>query len=125
MANHQAVANPAVLPLLQLIDHAQRTNRIASLTAEDVSQAIAAPARTAAHAEQTTQAARTIATTATTGAGAVVKVVSEPQTEQLEVLNRLAEQLDKGVTAVVAIDGPQGFDQQWTRYNRLRGRKQS
>ncbi len=125
VANHQAVANPAVLPLLQLIDHAQRTNRIASLTAEDVSQAIAAPARTAAHAEQTTQAARTIATTATTGAGAVVKVVSEPQTEQLEVLNRLAEQLDKGVTAVVAIDGPQGFDQQWTRYNRLRGRKQS
>lgn len=125
VANHQAVANPAVLPLLQLIDHAQRTNRIASLTAEDVSQAIAAPARTAAHAEQTTQAARTIAGAATTGAGAVVKVVSEPQTEQLEVLNRLAEQLDKGVTAVVAIDGPQGFDQQWTRYNRLRGRKQS
>lgn len=125
VANHQAVANPAVLPLLQLIDHAQRTNRIASLTAEDVSQAIAAPARTAAHAEQTTQAARTIAGAATTGAGAVVKVVSEPQTEQLEVLNRLSEQLDKGVTAVVAIDGPQGFDQQWTRYNRLRGRKQS
>lgn len=125
VANHQAVANPAVLPLLQLIDHAQRTNRIASLTADDVSQAIAAPARTAAHAEQTTQAARSIATTATTGAGAVVKVVNEAQPEQLEVLNRLAEQLDKGVTAVVTIDGPQGFDQQWTRYNRLRGRKQS
>ena len=43
VANHKAVNNPAVLPVLRLIDHAQRNNTIASLTAADVSRAIAPP----------------------------------------------------------------------------------
>ena len=38
VANHQALANPNVMPVLQLIDEAQRTNTIGSLTANDVTR---------------------------------------------------------------------------------------
>ena len=38
VANHQALANPAVMPVLHLIDHAQRTNTVGSLTANDVTR---------------------------------------------------------------------------------------
>ena len=38
VANHQAVNNPAVRPMLDFIDKAQRNNTVGSLTAEDVSR---------------------------------------------------------------------------------------
>ena len=38
VANHQAVNNPNVLPMLQFLDRAQRNNTIGSLTAQDVSR---------------------------------------------------------------------------------------
>ena len=50
VANHEAVNNPNVLPVLRLIDNAQRNNTIASLTAADVSRAISAPQTAAATA---------------------------------------------------------------------------
>ena len=40
VANHQAVRNPAVLPVLRFIDQAQRNNTIGSLTTADVSRAV-------------------------------------------------------------------------------------
>ncbi len=40
VANHQAVANPELLPVLRLIDQAQRNNTVGSLTSEDVSRAM-------------------------------------------------------------------------------------
>lgn len=40
VANHQAVANPELLPVLRLIDQAQRNNTVGSLTSEDVSRAL-------------------------------------------------------------------------------------
>lgn len=40
VANHKAVANPALSPILGLIDHAQRTNTVGSITADDVSNAL-------------------------------------------------------------------------------------
>lgn len=39
VANHQAVNNPQLAPTLNLLDWAQRNNRVSSLTAEDVSRA--------------------------------------------------------------------------------------
>ena len=36
-----------------------------------------------------------------------------------EVLTRLTEQIDQGIKAVVVIDGPDGFDRQWTLYNKM------
>ncbi|MBR1932681.1 MAG: phage tail tape measure protein [Prevotella sp.] len=44
VASHQAVQNPAVLPFLQFLDQAQRNNTVGSLTPDDVSRSIAAPA---------------------------------------------------------------------------------
>ena len=40
VANHQAVNNPNVLPMLQFLDRAQRNNTVGSLTAEDISRQI-------------------------------------------------------------------------------------
>lgn len=109
VANHEAVRNPNVLPVLQLIDHAQRTNRIASLTAADVSRAIAAPLATSAN----TAASASVAALQVADGG-----VNGGATN--EVLTRLTEQMDRGIKAVVVIDGPEGLDRQWTLYNKMK-----
>lgn len=108
VANHQAVRNPALLPLLQLIDHAQRTNRVASLTPADVSRAIAAPIATS------------IATTQTANSPAL-QITTEDTNQQTQTLNRLSDQIDQGITAIVTIDGPQGLDRQYRHYKQLNG----
>lgn len=108
VANHQAVRNPALLPLLQLIDHAQRTNRVASLTPADVSRAIAAPMATS------------IATTQTANSPAL-QITTEDTNQQTQTINRLSDQIDQGITAIVTIDGPQGLDRQYRHYKRLNG----
>lgn len=108
VANHQAVRNPALLPLLQLIDHAQRTNRVASLTPADVSRAIAAPMATS------------IATTQTANSPAL-QITTEETNQQTQTLNRLSDQIDQGITAIVTIDGPQGLDRQYRHYKQLNG----
>ncbi len=104
VANHAAVNNPNVLPVLQLIDHAQRTNRIASLTAQDVSRAIAAPLTTASNTAAATQ---------------TVRVVTTASEQTTATLTRLADQIDEGIAAYVTIDGPDGLARQWKRYNKM------
>ena len=108
VANHEAVRNPNVLPVLQLIDHAQRTNRIARLTAADVSRAIAAPLATSAN------------TAATASVAALQVADGGANGATNEVLTRLTEQIDQGIKAVVVIDGPDGFDRQWSNYNKMK-----
>jgi TP901 family phage tail tape measure protein len=108
VANHEAVRNPNVLPVLQLIDHAQRTNRIARLTATDVSRAIAAPLATSAN------------TAATASVAALQVADGGANGATNEVLTRLTEQIDQGIKAVVVIDGPEGLDRQWSNYNKMK-----
>lgn len=108
VANHEAVRNPNVLPVLQLIDHAQRTNRIARLTATDVSRAIAAPLATSAN------------TAATASVAALQVADGGANGATNEVLTKLTEQIDQGIKAVVVIDGPDGFDRQWRNYNKMK-----
>lgn len=108
VANHEAVRNPNVLPVLQLIDHAQRTNRIAQLTAMDVSRAIAAPLATSAN------------TAATASVAALQVADGGANGATNEVLTRLTEQIDQGIKAVVVIDGPDGLDRQWSNYNKMK-----
>lgn len=108
VANHEAVRNPNVLPVLQLIDHAQRTNRIARLTAADVSRAIAAPLATSAN------------TAATASVAALQVADGGANGATNEVLTRLTEQIDQGIKAVVVIDGPDGLDRQWSNYNKMK-----
>lgn len=114
VANHQAVNNPAILPVLQLIDQAQRTNRVASLTHDDVSRAIAAPQRTAAATLQTATA-----TQQTAAAAPSLQIINTTTDRQTETLDRLTSQLEQGISATVVIDGPNGLDRQYKRYQQL------
>ena len=110
VASHLAVQNPNVLPFLRLIDHAQRNNTIASLSAADVSRAIAAPQATAN------------AATATAAAPAL-QVVDTASGRTADAIARLNENLEAGIRASVSITGEDGFERQWNRYNKMKNRK--
>lgn len=102
VANHHAVNNSQLLPVLRLIDHAQRTNTVASLTAEDVSRSL--PVTTA---------------TAPTSVPVVVSQSDPRTTDAIEQLNR---SLAQGITATVSLSGPDGFERQWKRYQGMTGK---
>ena len=114
VANHQAVNNPHLMPVLQLIDHAQRTNTVARLTADDVSRAITAPQTTASLAGQ----AITTAATANNNTPAL-QVIDTATPAQTDAINQLNQQLAKGIKAYVVMSGPDGLDQQYTHYKKL------
>lgn len=112
VASHLAVQNPNVLPFLRLIDHAQRNNTIASLTAADVSRAVIAP-----------QATSSAITARPNGAAPVVRIEQAKDNETRDAIRRLNENLEAGIHASVVITGEDGFERQWNRYNRMKSRK--
>ena len=114
VANHQAVNNPHLMPVLQLIDHAQRTNTVARLTADDVSRAITAPQTTANLAGQAITTAATAANNTPS-----LQVVDTATPAQTDAINQLNQQLAKGIKAYVVMSGPDGLDQQYTHYKKL------
>ena len=114
VANHQAVNNPHLMPVLQLIDHAQRTNTVARLTADDVSRVITAPQTTASLAGQAIASAATAANNTPS-----LQVVDTATPAQTEAINQLNQQLAKGIKAYVVMSGPDGLDQQYTHYKKL------
>lgn len=105
VANHQAVANPAVLPFLNFLDEAQRNNTVGSLTMQDVSRAAGG------------------------GAPTVVAPVVNVQTDNSElsgtlaeardVLDRLTTQLEQGIGVDIPIDGENGIYRRMKRYENL------
>ena len=105
VANHKAVNNPNILPVLRLIDHAQRNNTIASLTAADVSRSISAP-QTAARAAASSAPA--------------LQLIDTTQGRTAAAIERLNTKLDEGIYASVSITGEDGIERQWTRYNNLK-----
>lgn len=105
VANHRAVNNPNILPVLRLIDHAQRNNTIASLTAADVSRSISAP-QTAARAAASSAPA--------------LQLIDTTQGRTAAAIERLNTKLDEGIHASVSITGEDGIERQWTRYNNLK-----
>ena len=113
VANHQAVNNPHLMPVLQLIDHAQRTNTVARLTADDVSRAITAPQTTASLAGQA------ITSAATANNAPTLQVIDTATPAQTDAINQLNQQLAKGIKAYVVMSGPDGLDQQYTHYKKL------
>jgi len=109
VANHLAVRNPNVLPVLRLIDHAQRTNTVASLTAADVSRAIGSPRPAPIRGG---------------GDAAAPLPQASPAGAAIEgALTRLSDRLDEGIAAYVVIDGPDGLHRQYTRYQHMLARK--
>lgn len=122
VANHQAVQNPALLPVLRLIDAAQRNNTVASLTADDVSRTLGAPAATAA---ATTATASNTADTAAAAENTAV-IAAGLRTDNATAadngnatLARLNENLERGIKAIVTIDGNDGVAKNLERYNKL------
>ena len=123
VANHKAVNNPAVLPVLRLIDHAQRNNTIASLTAADVSRAIAAPG---VPPQGRTPAAESSATRP-----AMAQRRAQPDTVPADTvaqglqaaIDRLNARLEEGIRSTVSIDGRDGVAYQLDKFRRLTNHK--
>lgn len=111
VANHEAVANPNLAPVLRMIDEAQRNNTVGSLSAEDVSRAIgqgrilgqtmAAQQQMVAHGDKG------------------LAVVAASVQEQTDAIARLQQAIDEGIEAYVVMDGERGLDKQYRRYQRL------
>lgn len=110
VANHQAVNNPAIMPLLSFIDQAQRNNTVGSLTVEDVSRSMGGQA-----------AAQVVAP--------IVNVQSDNGELQAglenlgEVVDTLRKRLDDGIEAYTVMDGPNGLYKSLRKYERLISKK--
>lgn len=105
VANHQAVNNPNVLPILRLIDQAQRSNTVGRLTSQDIAHNLGG------------SAAPVVAPIVNidNNSAEVAQSVSDMKT----ATQRLNEHLDNGIVAVVSIDGRDGVAQKMKEYNRL------
>ena len=108
VASHEAVGNPNLLPVLNLIDQAQRRNRVASLTAEDVARTLYP-----AFAAQPAAAA----------AAPMVQIVDSSSERTAEALEKLNSQLDQPIQTYVVLDGPEGLHHQYGRYLRMIAKK--
>ena len=99
VANHKAVNNPNVLPVLKMLDYAQRNNTIASVTSADIANAAGGGA----------------------GHTVVAPVVVHETERTSQALERLNENLEHGTLANIVIED---FDRMYRRYQNLmkRGR---
>jgi len=114
VANHQAVNNPNVLPVLQLIDRAQRNNTIGTLTANDVTRAIS----------RGSSADNDSSSPSDNNAAAGIAVMSASLDKQSAVINRLSSLLETGIQSYVVMDGEQGLDKKYTHYKKLQSNKE-
>ena len=116
VANHEAVQNPQLLPVLQLIDAAQRSNTVGRLTAADVS-------RTLSHYSAAPLGAASSVSAPQQAAPPTVQVVDTSSGRTAEALERLSSLLERPIETYVTIDGPQGLHRQYTKYHNMLKRK--
>ena len=129
VANHEAVNNPQLLPVLRLIDYAQRNNTVASLTAEDVSRTLPGSAISVQYAalptqratEKVAQIAAAVPTIPQQSAPDAQQTI--PIAENTEMLRLLRERLEQPIETFVTIDGPNGLHRQYTKYQKMLNRK--
>ncbi len=112
VANHQAVANPELLPVLRLIDQAQRNNTVGSLTGEDVSRALG---QGAILGDMTVAQQRTA-----DREDRSMQLVAASMEQQTAAINELNSRLADGIESFMVMDGERGFDRTWQRYQRMR-----
>lgn len=116
IANHKAVNNPALSPVLQLIDSAQKNNTVGSLTAEDVSTALG---KGKAYSVSSSNAP----VTGDERTELVLGLISNSMNRASEVIEGLAARLDEGIESYVTIDGERGFERQYSHYKKLKANK--
>lgn len=109
VANHQAVANPALSPILRLIDYAQRNNTVGSLSRADVSRVIGHK-----YIGESVRGDDSIITQPV----AMADFISTNE-ETNRVLNRFANILEDGVEAYMIMDGERGFHSRYTNFKKL------
>lgn len=109
VANHKAVNNSSIRPALDLIDRAQRTNTVGSLTADDITRSLG-------------QGSSTVV--------APVVNVNNDNTEVRQSLDgvnsavtRLNENIERGIKADVSIAGRDGIDHKLNEYHRMLNNK--
>lgn len=116
IANHKAVNNPALSPVLQLIDSAQKNNTVGSLTAEDVSTALGKGKAYSVSSSNTP-------VTGDERTELVLGLISNSMNRASEVIEGLAARLDEGIESYVTIDGERGFERQYSHYKKLKANK--
>lgn len=109
VANHNAVNNSSIRPALDLIDRAQRTNTVGSLTAEDITRSLGQ------------------------GSSTVVAPVVNVNNDNTEVrqsldgvnaaVSRLTQTLDDGIEVEVPISGRRGLHRRLQDYQRILNNK--
>lgn len=104
VANHQAVNNPAILPVLNFLDQAQRNNTVGSLTAQDVSRNVGAPSAIVAPVAPIINV--------TTDNEALRQALEAQQETTAALLDRLSEPIE---AQMVMHD----FDRDYKRYQKL------
>lgn len=109
VANHNAVNNSSIRPALDLIDRAQRSNTVGSLTADDITRSLG-------------QGSSTVV--------APIVNVSNDNTEVRQSLDgvnsavtRLNENIERGIKADVSIAGRDGIDRKLNEYHRMLNNK--
>lgn len=111
VANHKAVANPAIAPVLNLIDQAQRNNTVGSLTTADVQRAIGnsfgVGAGGVTSAPQNDQIAASLA------------LISAGYSQTGAIMTKLTDKIEAGIEAFVVMDGERGFDNKYTLYKKM------
>lgn len=107
VANRFAVANPAIRPVLNLIDHAQRTNTVGSLTASDVS-AVVAPSAVVPVSEGGTE---------------VDLELYRLVVECTETMKKVKSRLQEPLVAETYVTDKHGINQAQKEYNRLNNNK--
>lgn len=112
VANHRAVANPELMPVLRLIDQAQRNNTVGSLTREDVSRAIG---QGAILGDMTVAQQRTA-----DREDRSMQMVAASMEQQTAAINELNARLSDGIESFMVMDGERGFDRSWERYQRMK-----
>lgn len=111
VANHQAVANPAIAPVLQLIDRAQKSNTVGSLTADDVTNALGRNQGVSVRG----------GASASDDSGAVAEalaMIAGVTASSKQSLDRLSDLISDGLPAYMVMDGENGFDRQYKRYRK-------
>jgi TP901 family phage tail tape measure protein len=103
VASQKLLANPVARPLIEALDHVQRTNTIGSLKEDDISSALTAPAAIARLTEGDASSAALIA--------AVLN--------SAEVISRLNNRLDEPFVTVNTVTGDHGIKQAQDEYSQL------
>lgn len=116
VANRYAVRNKEILPVLRLIDNAQKNNTIGSLRASDVSMALD---KNNSH----TPGANTSVASSGDNAGAGLELISNSLDRASGIMEQLSFILEGGIESYVTIDGERGFEKQYNHYKKLKSNK--